>query len=324
MTTVSILTPVYGVEKYIEQSARSLFEQTYEHIEYIFVNDCTPDHSIDILKNIMEDYPDRKKQVRIIEHPQNRGVGAARQTALMAATGDYIMFADSDDFMPSTAVEKLMTQAINYAAKENGTLPDLVDGAYAEWKDGKTGEPQMPHKEDGKKYLKILICQNIIYNRLWGRIYKRSVVTQHKIFFHEGVNYAEDILWNAQFHYFTKNTTIDDVVYYYRTDNVNSYNHDISEKNLLSYFKSTSLLIQFFKGQGAFRTYRRALDIALVNAYRWARNTGVSLKKVDENIGYRPKTLLIKLVIRLLKLGVPVEKVNYIYLSYRKLYIHLI
>ena len=59
---VSILVPVYGVEKYIERCARSIFEQTYDDLEIIFVDDCTPDRSIDILKKILEDYPNRKNR----------------------------------------------------------------------------------------------------------------------------------------------------------------------------------------------------------------------------------------------------------------------
>ena len=59
---VSILVPIYGVEKYIEQCAISLFSQTYEDVEYIFVNDCTPDNSISILEKVLAIYPERKSQ----------------------------------------------------------------------------------------------------------------------------------------------------------------------------------------------------------------------------------------------------------------------
>lgn len=68
MLTVSILTPVYGVEKYIEQCARSLFGQSYAQIEYIFVDDCTPDRSISILESLIQEYPERASQIRIIHH----------------------------------------------------------------------------------------------------------------------------------------------------------------------------------------------------------------------------------------------------------------
>ena len=99
MYQVSILVPVYGVEKYIERCARSLFEQTYENLEYIFVNDCTPDKSMEILMRVMEDYPNRKGNVRIFHHEHNRGLSAARNTALDAATSPFVTHVDSDDYL---------------------------------------------------------------------------------------------------------------------------------------------------------------------------------------------------------------------------------
>lgn len=335
MLKVSILTPVYGVEKYIEQCARSLFEQSYASIEYIFVDDCTPDRSIDILQSVQKAYPNRAQQVRILHHDKNRGVGAARQTALMAATGNYIFFADSDDLLPKNAVELLVKKA-------ECTNADLIDGGYKEWSNGKAGELQKPfemNKERSEnkeksinkeknigspKMLKFLVCQNIITNRLWGRIYKRSLIMEQKIFFEEGINYAEDLFWNAQFLFYGNTVSINDVVYYYRTDNENSYNHNISEKNLLSYFKSTRRLLDFFAEYDSAHHYRRATEIGLVNAYRWAANAHVSLEKVDEALAYKPKSPIIQLVIRLIKKGISIEKVNIIYLSYRRIYTSLI
>lgn len=317
MLKISILTPIYGVEKYIEQCARSLFEQSYASIEYIFVDDCTPDKSIGILQSLLKEYPERAQQVRIIHHDRNRGVGAARQTALMAATGDYLLFADSDDMLPEDAVEKL-------ARKADSSHADLIDGGYREWCEGKAGRLQKPFDVSDKNLLKLLVCQNIITNRLWGRIYKRSPIMEHRIFFEEGINYAEDLFWNAQFMFYGKKVDIDDAVYYYRIDNENSYNHNISEKNLLSYFKSTRRLIDFFEQNDKKHQYLRATEIGIVNAYRWAANAQVAFEKVDQALGYKPKSCLIRLIIKLIKKGVPVKRVNLIYLAYRKLYTLLI
>ena len=71
---VSVLVPIYGVEKYIERCARSLFEQSLDNIEYIFVNDCTKDKSMDILYEVIKDYPHLLEQIRIINHETNRGL----------------------------------------------------------------------------------------------------------------------------------------------------------------------------------------------------------------------------------------------------------
>lgn len=80
---VSVIVPIYNVEPFIERCVRSLMNQTLENIEYIFVNDCTPDNSINILKSILKEYPD--KNVRIIHHSQNKGLAAARKTGLNQA-----------------------------------------------------------------------------------------------------------------------------------------------------------------------------------------------------------------------------------------------
>ena len=78
MPKVSVIVTVYGVERYIERCARSLFEQTLDDMEYIFVDDCSKDSSISVLENVITQYPLRKGQVRIVHHEQNKGVSRAR------------------------------------------------------------------------------------------------------------------------------------------------------------------------------------------------------------------------------------------------------
>lgn len=104
---VSIIIPVYGVEDYIARCARSVFRQTYQNLEIIFVDDCTPDNSIGVLRQVMEEYPERKMQVKILKHEHNRGLSAARNTGIEAATGEYIYFLDSDDAITEDCIEKL-------------------------------------------------------------------------------------------------------------------------------------------------------------------------------------------------------------------------
>ena len=109
---VSICVPVYGVEKYIERCARSLFEQTYEDVEYVFVDDCTQDRSVELLQNVIENYPSRKDKVRIIHHKSNIGLGEARNTAVAASTGEFIMHVDSDDYIDKDCVRCCVVQQI--------------------------------------------------------------------------------------------------------------------------------------------------------------------------------------------------------------------
>jgi len=115
---LSVIVSIFGVEKYIERCARSLFEQSLEDMEHIFVNDCTPDKSVEILKTVLEEYPNRIPQTKIVQHATNQGLPAARHTGIMHATGDYITYCDSDDWVNKDAYKSCIDLAVsrNYDA----------------------------------------------------------------------------------------------------------------------------------------------------------------------------------------------------------------
>lgn len=114
MPKVSVIIPVYGVEKYIERCARSLFEQTLDDIEYLFIDDCTPDRSIEILNRVLDEYPQRKNQVIIHRMEKNSGQAAVRKWGMLNATGDYVIHCDSDDWVDVTMYEKMYNHAIQH------------------------------------------------------------------------------------------------------------------------------------------------------------------------------------------------------------------
>ena len=193
--TVSILVPVYGVEKYIEQCARSIFEQTYHNLDIVFVDDCTPDKSIEILKRVLEEYSDRKAQTRIIRHEHNRGLAAARNTAVAAAVGTFLMHVDSDDWIENDAVEELVK-------KQEETGADFVTGVMVKNEDTLDYHYVEPVYKD-KNDMMILILSQIFHHELANRLVKRALYTDHHIKALEGVNQAEDwrltpmLLWYA-------------------------------------------------------------------------------------------------------------------------------
>lgn len=310
---VSILVPVYGVEQYIERCARSLFEQTYKDLEYIFVDDCTPDRSIDVLQAVLADYPDRAAQVRIIRHEQNSGVGAARQTLLQAATGRYVTFVDSDDFLMPRAVELLVETAEAQQA-------EVVEGAFVEW-NGQAGPVQQPRQMDMTRFLRLALCQNILPNRLWGRVYRRDVIGRNRVFFEPGIDYAEDLLWCAKlFLNVSRRVCVNEPVYAYRTDNVNSYTHNISEKNLRSYSKAMQCLADYYTERAPRGKYTRAIDFGMFNAYRWAVKASVPLSVVDECLSYQPKSRVIRMLIRAIRKCHSLQGIEPLYLACRRLY----
>lgn len=112
MVNVSIIVPVYNVEKYIERCAESLFAQSMDNLEYIFIDDCSPDNSIEIVKHVLERYPNRKSQVKIYRMPKNSGLPIVRRYGIENANGEYIMHCDSDDWLDLSACEELYNYCI--------------------------------------------------------------------------------------------------------------------------------------------------------------------------------------------------------------------
>lgn len=116
MPKVSVIVPVYGVEKFIERCANSLFNQTLNDMEFIFVDDCTPDRSIEILKSTIEKKRDilveKNYTVRIEHMPTNSGLPAVRKYGLQFATGNFVIHCDSDDWADVTMYEKLYNKAV--------------------------------------------------------------------------------------------------------------------------------------------------------------------------------------------------------------------
>ena len=113
MPKVSVIIPVYGVEKFIERCARSLFEQTLDDIEYLFIDDCTPDRSVEILKRVLEEYPQRKGQVVIHRMVQNSGQAKVREWGMRNARGEYVIHCDSDDWVDVHMYEEMYNKAID-------------------------------------------------------------------------------------------------------------------------------------------------------------------------------------------------------------------
>ena len=100
---ISIIVPVYNVEQYLRQCLDSLVNQTYQNIEIITINDGSSDHSIDVLC----EYAAMDTRIMVIDK-ENEGVAAARNDAMKVATGEYLMFADGDDWIELHACERLI------------------------------------------------------------------------------------------------------------------------------------------------------------------------------------------------------------------------
>ena len=297
---VSILVPVYAVEAYIAECAQSLFGQDYHDLEYIFVDDCSPDNSISVLKEVLTAFPERANQVKIIRHEQNKGVGAARQTAFEHATGEAIMHADSDDMMPPHAVSALVEtmQTGNY---------DIVTGAYT---------PNMPRE----RYVSLLLCQNKVKNNLWARLYRRAFLLEQGIDFKSGINYCEDYTVVARAFFTARFTTTDALVYGYRIDNITSYTHQISRRSLISMVKANAVVIDFYRRNDVEGRYHQALDMGLLNMYRDAMRNGMRVNEIATYCSFKPLKRRNRMFLQAMTTWLPLKISDILYRVYRKMW----
>ena len=187
MPKVSVVIPTYKVEKYIERCARSLFEQTLDSLEYIFVDDCSPDNSIAVMQKVLEEYPQRKDQVKVIRHEVNQGVGAARNHGVAACTGDYIIHCDPDDWVDLNMYETMYNKAIE-------TNADMVYSDFyinTPYREKTRKTESINNKDDFLFYL----CSDQAYAALWTKLYKRTIC--HSIpKIDEGLSVNEDFMYN--------------------------------------------------------------------------------------------------------------------------------
>lgn len=250
---VSLLIPVYNVAKYIERCALSVFNQTYTNLEIIFIDDCSPDNSIEILERILHDYPDKSKNTRILKHSKNKGLAGARLTGLLSATGKYILNCDSDDFLAETAVEKLVKLAESSDADIVICDMTLKNGV-------------------SDKLIKVNPCldpDNLIYQIFIGKVHasvcnkliKRSLYLDNDILPIEGLNMREDlvVMYKLVYHA-NKINYLPESLYFYDLSNANSYTTSLMS---LSAQENTYKLIEdinrFFKDHNMSDTLRNGL-----------------------------------------------------------------
>jgi glycosyltransferase involved in cell wall biosynthesis len=209
MIKISIIIAVYNCEKYIEACVRSLFEQTLNDIEYVFVNDATPDISITVLEKVIEDYPTRKPFIKIINLKKNGGVSNARRIGIENATGEYVIHADSDDW-----VDKDMYERLYLKAKE--TDADIIGCNFRhEYTDIQYVFRQQ--YSDSKEENISRLINGRIFPSLCTSLTRRSLIKDNNITFPIGLNMGEDLFFNLQLYLHAKKiVSIDWAPYHYR------------------------------------------------------------------------------------------------------------
>lgn len=211
---VSIVMPVYGVEKYLSASINSVLNQTYKNFELILVDDKSPDKS----SEICDDFAQKDDRIKVIHKPNNEGLGFARNTGLDIASGDYVYFMDSDDYIEPQLLEKAIK-----TFDENTEFVVFGINRVHEKKDGSIDRiehliPEMAESKTTKEtaYIFAMLNTKKVFPFAWNKVYKKQFLDKCGTRF-ENTKLIEDFLFNIEL--FSKATfikVISDRLYNYR------------------------------------------------------------------------------------------------------------
>lgn len=188
MYQVSIIIPIYNVREYVGSSLNSALNQTFQSIEYILVDDCGTDESMDIVKRMLVNHP-RKKDIFIYKHEKNYGLSAARNTGLAKATGEYVFFMDSDDEIIPQCIE------LHYRAIMNRNADFTVANILLK---GAKSIHIRPVSDDIENFSPLLTYMKRKWSAsAWNKLYRRKFIQANNFVFKEGLIH-EDVLWSYQ------------------------------------------------------------------------------------------------------------------------------
>ena len=252
--------PVYGVEKYIAQCAKSLFEQKGAELEFIFVNDATKDNSMGVLNEIVSHTSiDIQKSIKIINKATNEGSSLARRTGLSVATGEYIMFVDSDDWLSENAIETI-------AKVIDESKADLIYFNLYNYVAGQTRILSHSTYRTPIEYMQdIMDFSPNAPAYCWNKVVKRSLFNQITEWpvesMHEDVALLPQVIYAAH-----SLKLIEAPLYYYRRSNESSMSADYwkSKEKRRQSKENQLVLIRFlekFQLQNIFKTQYRKLVI---------------------------------------------------------------
>ena len=298
MSKISVIVPVYNVEKWIERCARSLFEQTLDDIEYIFVDDCSTDNSIHVLKNIANEYPERESNIKYLHHKKNTGQSGARRDGMAIATGDYIIHCDADDWVDVDMYESMYQKAVESNA--DAVVCDILLEMY----DSTKCLNYNAKYEDHRLMYDCIAPISVEYCSMCNRLISRKIFESHSILPFEGVNMWDDVGLAIRLRFYIRDTKVISKPYYhYNRMNEHSTTKRPALGRVMEQVECVKKLEQFFIKEKEFGKYERFLaylkivakeSLLEINPKLWITTFPEAKKYIYSLRMHFPKVLWIK------------------------------
>lgn len=223
---ISIIVPVYKVEKELDRCVQSLLKQTYKNLEIILVDDGSPDRC----PILCDQYAMEDERIRVI-HKKNGGLSDARNAGLNLATGEYVLYVDSDDYIELDSCERLIS------ATSDGQVDIVVGNAIMEKPDG---NEKMIHSAtpagfiySAKDFVEKAVCESQWYAPAWLNMYRRKFLLDNELYFKKGIYFEDVQMLPRVFLPAKKITCIDGTFYHYiiRENSIMTSQRDEKKKN---------------------------------------------------------------------------------------------
>ncbi len=264
MSKISVIVPVYNVEDYLKQCLDSLINQTYKDIEVIVVNDKTPDNS----QKIVDEYKKKDRRIVSIIHDVNKGLGGARNTGIKNATGDYIAFLDSDDWLALNTFEKLIEEI-------NINKSDVIKfGRIEKFNTYETYFSPKLNKTytDGWQELKDSASEKVFTPVCSCSIYKTDFLKNNQILFPEKLLF-EDFSFTFKTQLLaTSISYINGYYYYWRRDREGSITYSVNLRDIE--VCTTLKIIDDFLKDNNFNNISNSIDYHYL-MYNWSAGTTI-------------------------------------------------
>lgn len=219
---LSVIVPFFKVEPFVERCTRSLLEQTLPEVEFIFVDDASPDESRAIIERVAAQYD---RDVRILTHSQNQGLPAARNTGVAEAKGEFIYHCDSDDYVEPTMLEDMY----------NAAIAQQADFVYCDfYLDFGTSRREMtnPDYTDPEQMIKEGFLAGLMKYNVWNKLVAQKLYAESGIVFPSGHGMGEDMTMILLATHAKRTAHVAKPLYHYVKLNANAFSNTFSQKHL--------------------------------------------------------------------------------------------
>ena len=247
---VSVIIPVYNASGFISRCCESLFCQTLQSIEYVFVDDGSSDESLCIINQVLDKYPSRRSQVVFVSYLNNRGVGVARNAGIKRATGEFIIHCDSDDWVESSLYERLY-----FRAKE--TNADVVTcGFFVDASDGTRSSLTSSLANTDPPSFSI----SPQTGSLWTKLIRRRFLEDNRLEVPLDINWGEDLCLSLEVLLLSQSTQSINEILYHHVLNEDSLTYSVSIAQCLDLVKCGFVIEDFLKAHCLLEKYSFQLN----------------------------------------------------------------